>query len=714
LKPITLLLLAVASLCAQVVTIPNEGMPAVRAKMNSNFSWLDNNKPTIQFSSALDATGVTNVSAAFQAAVNLNAGKVLRCENATYLITNINVPANTSIVGNCTLKSVVLASIVSSPILRITGDGVILRGIKFDGQRASQPADGFSDSFNTGGAGTGRAYRAAVLADATVYPAILSLTVTDCEITAMYGAGIATLNVAPVVFERNWVHDTNFEGLYAYGAAIPAITISITSASTAATLSAAGLRKFQRVTVVGLTGVRQVMTVAGTAVTFDIAADATVSGAILYPVLEGQRVVGNRFLNVQSGHATTNANNVVFQRAYNSVFSHNIAFNGERNILKCEICGNTTIADNVYDTNVVPSFNGLQLQTIGTPTSGIIPPTGMQFINNKLSNTGIGIAVQAPGFSGVVSGNVFTNMTGTVGNGGDCIQVGASATLEINDNVCTNPRRYGIYVSEGSPGIVIQRNHVIGGSASAGGVIIQASLANGSSLHINNNILTGFTGTNTAPIDIRTANSATISGVVVRNNVISTGGGSALGYVFGGVASTITGIFGGNINDGIISNNQPGMVSETPTLTMMRPDSTPATIATTETVLKTVTFPANYLRAGASLRITASGTTAGTAGTKTVTLRVGTVTLTGTALCTVTNAAANNDNWACEAEVDFITPASEQHRAISWKASTPTLTPMGGLAMNNATTAVIVELNGVVANAADSITLRTMRVDVLQ
>jgi hypothetical protein len=243
---------------------------------------------------------------------------------------------------------------------------------------------------------------------------------------------------------------------------------------------------------------------------------------------------------------------------------------------------------------------------------------------------------------------------------------------------------------------------------------------------------------NSRAVYIQAATATTISQIAFDNNVWVPDGGAIIGSLGKAVEyagpGTISGVsYVGNFYySTFLTSVDTGPVTSLTTLNengvhtfaapqipavpvaILRPTSTGATSATTETVIKTVTIPAGFMASGSSLKIVAFGTTAGSANTKSVLLRVGTTTLAGTIPCTVVNAAGNNDTWLLEAEVHFISATSEQYFGKSWKASVATVAGFSTLSHNNTTTPILVELTGVVVNAADSVTLRGMRVEVIQ
>ena len=155
--------------------------------------------------------GVTDDTTAVQAAATAATGGVLYFPgNNIYLVDGFTVGAGTYVEGSgAIIKQGVLDALDGTPIITINGDFVSIHNLRFNGQDAAQPADGFSDSFNTGANSTGRAYRAAIKADGKNY-----IHVSACEFTAVYGACIAARDCDDVIVANNYAHDTNFELLF--------------------------------------------------------------------------------------------------------------------------------------------------------------------------------------------------------------------------------------------------------------------------------------------------------------------------------------------------------------------------------------------------------------------------------------------------------------------------------------------------------------------
>lgn len=153
--------------------------------------------------------GLTDDSAAISLAISLCGGAYF--PSGTYLGSNISVPAGSVLQGPGVLKLKSLAPLNFDPYFRILGDGVTFTGLSFDGNRTGQPADGFSDSWNTGANGTGKSNRAMILGD--TYSRV---TVQNCAFINCWGASIALRNANKVLVIGNIFKDNNFECAFLY------------------------------------------------------------------------------------------------------------------------------------------------------------------------------------------------------------------------------------------------------------------------------------------------------------------------------------------------------------------------------------------------------------------------------------------------------------------------------------------------------------------
>lgn len=138
--------------------------------------------------------GVSDDSGAWRRWLASNPGVVHLDPGATYLLEDIEIPANTWIIGHPTARVIHKPQTQRSwkPLFRVTGPGVRFLDVRVDGNRAHHSSDGWSDAWNpTGG---GRGARAAILADGNRRD-VRGLQVRDCKFTSVYGACVAASEV---------------------------------------------------------------------------------------------------------------------------------------------------------------------------------------------------------------------------------------------------------------------------------------------------------------------------------------------------------------------------------------------------------------------------------------------------------------------------------------------------------------------------------------
>lgn len=151
----------------------------------------------------------TDDSTNFQKAATAATGKTLTLTpGKTYRVANVSIPAGTDIdMRGAALKLPVLGTNVSSPILVIGGNNIdIYGGGTFDGNKSGQPADGFSDSFDGGAQGQGRAFRSAIKGEART-----DIRIHGCHFKDTFGAAIAMENADRVSICNNTCDNLNFE-----------------------------------------------------------------------------------------------------------------------------------------------------------------------------------------------------------------------------------------------------------------------------------------------------------------------------------------------------------------------------------------------------------------------------------------------------------------------------------------------------------------------
>jgi len=243
--------------------------------------------------------GVADDTAAVQAAIN--AAQDIFFPSGTYIVRNVTVGSGRRISGlrSATVKLKQLASLDFSPCFNVTGNNVEFIGLSFDGNRVNQPADGFSDSWNTGANGTGKSNRAAIVMDGVPTTTLSGILVSECRFTQFYAASVATRSVNNVAIRNSTFSDSNLEGCFLYGF------------STTRTVNAS--------------------------------------------------VVGCTFKSLYVAGAV-NANAIVTTNYDGVIVSANYGDDCDRNLIKLETCSDAVIDGNMYSNNRVVGFNAMQAQ----------------------------------------------------------------------------------------------------------------------------------------------------------------------------------------------------------------------------------------------------------------------------------------------------------------------------------------------------------------
>lgn len=451
----------------------------------------------------------TDDTAAFALAIAA-AGKAVFVPPGTYLVKNLTISTAVRIDGAgrsiATLKLPVLAALDGSPILNITAAGVSVRHLGFDGQKSLQPADGFSDSFNGGANGQGRAYRALIRAY-NPGSEIAGLVVEDCSLVNAYGAGIAAQNVSHAKIRRNLGNNNNFETIELYST------------------TAAG-------------------------------------GATYYA---GSEVTDNEITNTGSGDASINGNAIVLNHATEFIVAHNFTQTTERNGLKCEGCKNGVVKGNTFDNTTLPSFGPLQLQQDASNivVEGNLLTTGGYGINN-------GFVAGSLGFSNIsIINNVFSGISNGATPDGiafTCPASPVSSGIVIAHNVMTGITRNGINISGGAwADITIDANNIktVSGVGSQTGITVKADTAGNVGLIVTNNLcdLTGATST-AAGITFAQSAGQTIARATITGNLVINASRTTI--TDGNVALFTSGVFGGNSSDGFIRMGSVALQSIAP------------------------------------------------------------------------------------------------------------------------------------------------------
>lgn len=448
--------------------------------------------------------GATDDSAAIQAAIVTAAGKALYFPPGTYLAKNVAIANAIRILGAgrlvTTFKLPALLALDGSPIFNITVAGVSIHHCGLDGNKAAQPADGFSDSFNGGGNGTGRAYRALIRAY-NAAAEIVGLIVEDCYLQNAYGAGIAAQNVSHAKVRRNIGNNNNFETVF----------LSSTTAT---------------------------------------------GGAVYYA---GSEVVDNEITNTGSGHATINGNAIILNHATEFIAANNYVQNVERNGLKCESCKNGVVRGNTVDTVTKTDFGGMQLQQMASDiiVDGNKISNAGQGINNGTVAGGTGY------FNISLINNVFDTMTGPGSGHGISFNfpVTGSTGIIIANNSFRAISGAAIYLVAGLWADVTLVNNNIqttGGVGNQYGIRVVTDTAGAAGLTVNGNLV-DMNGATSAGAGISLGTVQTIAQAVIVGNTVLNAGRTTI--TDGNVAIFTSGVFGGNVTNGFIRMGSTGLQS---------------------------------------------------------------------------------------------------------------------------------------------------------
>jgi hypothetical protein len=451
-----------------------ERTPATPANFNSRFTEID--AALLQLGLNVKAYGVvgdgsdesTAISAAIATATSLGAPTFF--PYGTFVGKNITVPAGATlnaIPGTATLKLKTLATLDASPILNVTGQGVTIQGLGFDGNKAAQPADGFSDSYDTGGNGLGRAYRAAIKMKDTG-SLWAGLTVDRCTFTGTYGACVATNNVAKVRVTNCVADSCNFELAFVYG---------------------------------------------------------NTNGASFFA---GHQLLNNRITSCGSGHASVNSDAMLLHSPENFIVSGNVVNGVERDGVKCEYPRRGVISGNSFQNSTL-GFCGVQLQSTsshvaisGNQCYNVGLGVQLDMASSAMSATGISITgntIETTTHATIADGILVT------GGSIDTLTITGNTLRDIKRRaIYITPSGTG-----GCKSLVIGNNNLAAQSAEAngGGIYLYASGGNWTSVRVIGNIVDhGTAASNTGALLIDRSDSSTMAGVAVIGNVYAALNGS--------------------------------------------------------------------------------------------------------------------------------------------------------------------------------------------
>lgn len=446
------------------------------------------------------ADGTTDDTAAIASAVTAanGVGEVyFPPSTLPYIVKNLTITiAGTKLRGGrgATLKLPVEATGTGSPIINVQANGAEIRWLAFDGNKAAQPADGFSDSFAGGTNGTGRAYRAAIMAYKSG-STLTGFTVDHCAFTGTYGAAIAMKDVQGISITDNTHTNSYFETGY--------LDTSLAEGS----------------------------------------------------YLTDVKVTGNYTQNIGSGDANVNANAFVLTQVSNAVFANNYANTVERNIVKVQGSRGVAIAANVLDTNTKDNFDGLQLQNASSDIVMIgnkLYNTGSGIALNYNSLAG----AHTLGYHNIlITGNTIDTTTGSSTPDGIVFEPGVSSDgITISNNTMRGVGRYGVYlnIDATTNDITVTNNRIATtGTVNGGGIAIQAGANISGYSVLNNYVNLGSVNVNASGLQFWQVGGFQISNANVVGNTVLTGGGNKA--ITTQATAIASGALWSNLTDGLVS-----------------------------------------------------------------------------------------------------------------------------------------------------------------
>jgi hypothetical protein len=455
--------------------------------------------------------GTTDDTAAISSAITAanGVGEVF-LPPGTYIVRGLTITTpNTRIIGTGTgsvLKLKAESTGDGMPMVYVTtGDGAQFSNLYFDGNKANQAADGFSDSFSQGlavGTGLGRSYRAAIVAYDPGGSTHAGLTITDCSFVNTFGAALATQNFNSIRFDRNYTNNINFEAAF----------ISNTYAK-------------------------------------------AINGTFTTNVHMSDNIVLN---TVSGGTLGVNANAFLVHLSQDVTFSGNEIDNTERDGIKCESCKDATITNNEIRHVFL---SGSNYPAIALQCDGV----NVVVDHNVFDDVPAGVNSNGGSCSGFgyqnvqVSNNVMTNIHGTAIN--DAIEYIPSSSwpssgFRATDNLITGVQRYGIFLdllNAPSTDIVASGNTIVtNGLTSNVGIYLAASGGvTHTGISVTHNHIDMGNVSSSGGIRFDTSGGALYADVTLNDNNIITG--AAHTAILAAASSIASGRMVGNWTDGVTS-----------------------------------------------------------------------------------------------------------------------------------------------------------------
>lgn len=251
--------------------------------------------------------GSVNDTLNFTAALNYaaaNGGMLRLMPGKNYSVSSIPITSGSVIIEGygATVTQRALGNLNPSPLFQGQGcTSLIFKGGTLDGNKAAQPANGFSDTYNGGANGQGRQFRSAIDNDNVVNAnAMTKLFVKDVKFRNFYGACVSARDTGNVTVETCEASANNFELAALWYSATPPRNI---------------------------------------------------------------RIVNNTADTCASGDATINSNSIFVQNGRDVVITGNILYNQERCGVNVTGGMNVNVADNVIDTNTKDGFAGIYIDS---------------------------------------------------------------------------------------------------------------------------------------------------------------------------------------------------------------------------------------------------------------------------------------------------------------------------------------------------------------
>jgi hypothetical protein len=357
----------------------------------------------------LPGTAQADETAFIQAIIRDNAGGTARLPPGRYVVSGLRVPAGTRVTGASLLATTLSlrpdppAGGVTTPIVFIEGSGVTIDRLTFDGDVAHQEPEGsYANSW------TGRSDSAAIRIDpgmAGRSEPFENILIENCRFQNTRGAAIATKRrLVGLTVRDNHFHALNFEAVF---------------------LDQEGTSRSSNITITNneVVNTRKISTI-------QVPPPGTFFGGLGFLVnhVSGLTFQGNRGRNIP------------------------------KNLIKASNVSNGVLSHNVMQTNRLPAFSGIQLDTL---------VTDVEVSGNLLLDVFRGITVNGSVGTGriTISHNTIMDTRPDEKSSGIAVADATDGAVTISYNTLTNVEGDGIHIASGANGVVVTGNDVIRGSA---------------------------------------------------------------------------------------------------------------------------------------------------------------------------------------------------------------------------------------------------------